>query len=340
MSVVAEAEAKARLEFRNSDLKHDPDGGTTNNERMSPLFRVPPLNKGETAVYKLISAEQNDLSRTTLDGKPIKKTASYSMTGIKKIFDPYAKRHITITSGRVQQRKTKTPFGEIVSSRPQPVIFSVQKPAIVVGHDEPELYSFLERADENASNPFRNRRVKARFYRVNSRKKIQDQLELADKKTAAQHWVLREAQYKDLLRCAEQVKVLRPDVNIRTDYENAEASSAYELLKRELWALADRDPETVIKASTKHDAQIKLAIQDAERFQIIMFADGRNVKAAGNVQHRQWFYNDEGLTGIHVLEPGKDKYEGLMEFFLSDKEGQKHFKKITELLKAVLTPRK
>lgn len=176
-----EAEAKAHLEFRDSNLAHDPENGATNNDRLSPQMRVAPLGKGQVAVYRLIAADQDDSTRTTLDGKPMKKTQGYLLTGIKKIFDPYARREVIITSGKVQARRTPTAFGvDAVSKRPKQVVFSSHSPVVIVKEDEPEMYSFMERCDENKSNPYRNPRKKAWFYRVDPRRKIQNQLEMAD----------------------------------------------------------------------------------------------------------------------------------------------------------------
>ncbi len=311
-------------------IAYDPVNGKTINERLSIQMRVPKLSKGQEVLYKLIASDEDDLNRVDEKGRPLKHTQGYRMSGVKRIFDPFAGRTVTIENGPGREVSVETPLGKFKTKRPEPVIFNSDKPVVRVPWDKPELYAFMERADENRDNPLRNPRVKARFYRVDSRKKIMNDLEKNDFLLDAMNWVSKEASFKELIIAAEKVNKLRPDKFIRTEYSNEEASTAYELLKRELFALAQQDPQTIIKASTKVGVQIKMQIKDAMAFQLIMFTDGKNG------DQRQWFHNDESLTTICPVELNRDKFEALIEFFASSKEGDKHYKKMVANLERVL----
>ena len=320
---------------------YDPVHGTTVNDKLSRQMRVPPLFKDQEVIYRLIQSTKDDPTRTDLKGKPLKCTQGYTMCGTKVIFDPIAGRKVTIESGQAKEVKIKTPLGEFVTHKPKSIQFRSENPTVHVTYDQPELYAFMERVDENADNPFRNKKIKPRFERVDNRKKVLKEIEKSEFKLDAMNWVMKEAAYKDLISCAEKAKAMRPDVIIKTDYKNSEASSAYEILKRELFALAESDPLTIIKCSTRIDSQVKLQIRDAAAFKLVLFADGNKIKPVKDkIQLREWFHNDENLTSICVVPPGEDKFECLLNFFAKDKDGDKHYKKMIAVLDRVLNPNK
>lgn len=308
------------------------------NEVLSKQMHVHPLEKGQIAVFKLIDADKNDLSRTDLSGRPLKRQKGWRYPGKSEVYDPFAGRTVTI-SNKKRATKTKTALGDIVTEMEEPVKFLCTKQAITVKHDEPELYSYLMRLDQNADNPHRNKRVKPVFYLVDPKKKVSKDIEKQQFMLAAMKWVMEEATYTDLKACAEKAMELRSSLQFKTDWKSSESSTGYEILKRELFALAQEDPHTVIKGSTKVDAQVKMQVIDAEQMQVIMFVDGKKIKSAGELQERTWFHNDKDLSTITTLDVGADKYDGLLEFFRNDKKGQVNYEKMVKQLEKVFAPR-
>lgn len=299
------------------------------NEVLSKQLHVTPLQKNQVAIYKLIDSEKDDPAMTDLEGKPRKRTPGYTICGKKKIYDAVAGKTVEIENASTKQ-VIRTPFGEITKTRPEPIRFTSQKPAITVRHDEPEKYAFMERIYENADNPFRvGAKVKPVFYRVDPRKRVMKDNEIREFKLEAMNWVYKEADYTALKACAAKVKQMRQDLNIRVDYSDADASLGFEMLKRELGAVAETDPMTLVKGSSKTELVMKLQIKDCKRFYVIMFEENT----------RTWFHNDTATSKICVVEAMKNPEEELLKFFATDKDGGKHYTKMVETLKAFLTPR-
>lgn len=298
------------------------------NEVLSQKLHVKPLEKDQVVVYRLIEADKDDLAITDIHGKPRKRTPGYMISGKKKIYDPVAGKTVVIENVAIE-RTMDTHLGPVTKRRPEPIMFTSDKPAITVRHDKPETYAFMERLDENLDNPFRNPKVRPVFYKVDPRKKALKENEVREFRLEAMQWVYKEASYTDLRACAEKVGKWRPDVQIKYDYKDNEASLGMEMLKRELGALAEEDPQTVIKGSTKQEAIIKMQIKDCVRFFLIIFDE----------KERIWYHNEKNLSKICAVEPLKNIEEGLINFFVSDKDGSKHYAKMVESLKIFLTPR-
>jgi hypothetical protein len=310
---------------------------TEDGSALSSQYGVLPLLKGQEVKYKLIEADKKDPQRTEVvdgveTGRYMMKTPGYTMTGKKIIFDAIQGRTVTITN-KVLSKSIKTPLGDIPSKRPESVKFLSDKPVITVRSNQPELYAFLERANENIDNPFRDPTVPAMYYRVDPHKKVAKANENDAFEFKALKWVQETATYEKLKACAEYIKKVRPDVKIKTDYTNAEASNGFGLLKRELYELAKTDPKNVLKGADKKEEIFEMQIRDAERLQIILFSDKMRDKP------NTWFHNDETLTSICQLSPGASKYDGLMAYLLKDESGQKHYEKIVSSLEKMLTPR-
>lgn len=300
------------------------------NEVLSKELRVKPLEKDQVAIYRLIDADKDNAAISDLKGRPRKRTPGYTIVGKKRIYDPIKKETVTIEN-ITTEKIIDTVMGPIIKKRPEPVRFTSHQPAITVRHDQPELYAFMERIDENLDNPFRNPKgkVKPIFYRVDPRKKIRSENETREFRLEAMAWVYKEATYTELKACAVKANQIRQDVSIRVDYPESEASHGFEMLKRELGALAEKDPHTVIKGSTKTEAIMKMQIKDCVRFSIIIFDE----------KNRTWFHNSKDLVKICEVEPLKNTEEALIKFFATDKDGGKHYAKMVDTLTIFLTPR-
>lgn len=305
------------------------------NQEPSLGLRVRALHKDEKVIFRLIESEKDDPSITDLHNKPRKRRPGYTLSGKKDILDPIAGRTVTIVN-KSTKRTIKTALGEITSVKPEPIRFMSDKPAITIGHDEPEKYAYMMLMDENADNPLRNPKVAPVFEIVDNRKKVRKELEKEQFLLEALNWVMKEAKYNELISCAETVMRLRPDIKIKTDWKESESSHGFEMLKRELFAIAKDDPQTIIKGSTNIDSQVKMQIKDAEHFKQILYVDGKLIKAGG--AERSWIHNDMDLTKITTLDVGQDKYSGLLEFFKT-KEGAPHYAKMAQALEQILSPR-
>lgn len=304
---------------------------------VSDELKVFPLQKNEVAVYKLLAAEQDDFLITDLNNKARKRRPGFSFAGKQDIYDPIRGETVTILNKSKGKRKVQTTFGEIsTTGSPESVKFTSDTPVIVVKHDQPETYAFMERMNENKSNKYARKGVVPVFERVDHRKRAAEQLEKSEFKLDAMNWVMKEAKYPELVACAEKVQTYRPDVRIKTDYKNSEASTGFELLKRELFALAEDDPHTIIKSSNKVDSIMKMQIRDAERFQVILFSEAKKNKVSEN--DRVWFHNEEQLKRICTVELGKNPHEALFEHFEKTKDGHADYTKMVTRLSRILTP--
>lgn len=312
---------------------------TEDGSTLAKEMAVTPLMKGQVARYKLIESDEDDPNRTDMEGKfHLKKTPGYTMVGKKDIYDPINGRTVTILNKSITKR-FKTPMGEMTSSRPESIKFMSDSPIVEVQWDEPEKYAFLERANENRDNPFRRvRGIKPKYYRIDSKKRLANDIEKADFEAAAIHWVWYEANYVDLKACADYANKVNPELKIKTDYTNSQAEEGLGTLKRILFDLAKKDPQTVIKGSTKIESKMKMQLQEAERLQIILFSDAKKVKADSKLAN-SWIHNDTDLTTICTVDPGKNKHEALLEFISKDPKGKDHYTKIVETLTKFVSPR-
>lgn len=306
--------------------------------RMSHEYGLQPLSNGQIVRYKLIESDQDDPSRTDLNGNHLKKTPGYVMTGKKIIFDQKAGRSVTIMT-LPKKSKVRTALGDIQTTINSSVKFLSDKPIIEVHWNQPELYAFMELCDENIDNPRRNPRKPAKYYRVDPRKKLAKEVAKDTFELEALNWVAKEAKFNDLKACAEYVNSQRSDLKLKTDWPNEDATTGYELLKRELYALAKKDPQMVLKGSNKIESQAKMQLMDAEGLGLIFFVDSKTNKAAPQHMLNSWFHNEEKMPEkICTVDVGKNKHDALMEFLQSDKNGKEHYERIIMKLKIFLKP--
>lgn len=299
------------------------------NEVLSKELHVKPLVKDQVVVFRLLEADKDDLAITDKSGKPRKRTPGYQLCGKKRIYDVIAGKTVTIENESTE-REIQTPMGPIKRFKPSPICFTSDKPAIAVRHDQPERYAFMMRMDENVDNPFRNPNAQKVFYVVDAKKRVMKDNELREFKLEALNWVYKTASYTELKACAEKAMKLRSDVKIKTDYKDSEASLGFEMLKRELGALSESDPVTVVKGSTNMESIMRLQIKDSERFGLTLWVE----------KDRTWYHNEKDLVKICTVEPLKNKEEALIKCFADEKQnGHVHYAKMLKSLEIFLTPR-
>lgn len=297
------------------------------NEVVSSPLRVVPLYDDQQAVYELIESTKYDPNRVDdKSGAPQLQRPGRSMVGKKSIYDKYARRTVTITT-RITERRTQTSLGEIKNFRPKPVIFPNKTPLIVLS-DEPELYAFLERCDENESNPFRNPKVTPVFKRVDQKKRAEQAIKENYLVFEAQEWIMRKATLPELLAAGQKINELLNEKKIRTNYDNENKSYAADLIKREMYDFATKRSDLVIRASTDRLSIMKLQIHDAIKFMVIILDDRTN---------KCYFNATKGLMPICEFEIGMTKVDSIVKHFETEKGKKDHATMVT-VLKKLLAP--
>lgn len=292
------------------------------NDVVSDRLKVTPLKDGEIAKYRLYKADQIDVTRTEASsGKKLNHQQVYSFVGKKKIFDPFTKRKVEIMN--IESFKTQQlPDGQLKSI---PVVGRLLFPRtgeLILTSRDQEQYAFMERMNENGSNEFRDDTLgKPTFYRVDIKKQTMMELE------------------KDYIMVDALVHVRDAgETEVQTIYKGLDAETKktlnadnYEQLKKGLLKLSQENPILVLKASTNKVAKVKVQCMEASKWKIISFAEG------GNGEERRWvFIGGDKPTEICTLEPGVHKIDGLVKFFIENKEGKNWYEQIISKLKDVL----
>lgn len=303
------------LEHRVTDL--------TVNGRVSERLRVQPLNEDEIAIYKLIKSDEDDLTRTEeSSGKKLKHQQVYSFVGRKRIYEPFLKKRIMIEN-ITSFKHNKLPSGEI---QEVPVVGRVVFPRtgeVILSSRDYERMQFMERMDENRDNPFRNPEVKARFYRVSSKRALMKELEDDYLKVDAMVWV----------RDSKEIELHSIYTTLDAETKSKINADDFEALKRGLFKVAEKSPILLLKASGNKSGKVKVQCLEAEKFRIITFDEGDTTTA------RRWVYIEKSAEAICEVAPGTNKYDGLIKFFTEDAKGKDWYTKIIKSLTEVLSKR-
>lgn len=288
------------------------------NSVLSKELRVKPLEKGQVAVYRLIKSNEVDESRVDIaTGKKKNKSPGFSLSDRKSIYDRVAK-HTVIIGNVTSFRQETMPDRSIkmvpVTSR---VYFEPGK-NVTITEEQQMTYEFLERCNENASNPYRDPKKPLIFERVDVAKKEINKLEKNELLSVAVQWV----------SAADDVELKTINESL-PDSMKANLNLGFSHIKNHIFELALKEPELVLKASTNDKAKAKIQIMQASRLQIIMFTDG------GTKSARQWFWNEDSRPTLLEVAIGDNKYDALVQHFIS-KEGAKDYKSMVTKIKAFL----
>lgn len=196
-----------------------------------------------------------------------------------------------------------------------------------VGADQYETYAWLERHNGNRDNPFREKGKPAIFYRVNAIKRANLELENDYILVDALNYV-READLIKIKAMYEGLKQLSP-ASIR-DIDASNPAT----LKKGIFDYAKQNPILAMKASENKEVKFKIAIMEAEHFNVIMFDEGNEDAKQG----RQWRFVDRDMTKICDVELAEHKIDGLAKHFRT-KEGYKDYTRMANELKRILSPR-
>lgn len=302
-----------RIKFPNIEL----------NNLVSEPLKVRPLGDDETAVYKLIIADYVDLSRKDSNDKPLKVNPGRSLHHTCKITDPVNKQKVLIRNITGYQLVT-LPDGQ---EQRKPVVERLRfsKGGIVsIRSDQFETYAWMERHNGNRDNPFRDRSKPAIFYRVNAIKKANLALENDYILVDALNWV-RDADLTQLKAMYISLKEYQPSA-IRDIDPSSPAT-----LKKGLFDFTKSNPFVAMKASDDKEVKFKIAVMEAEHFNILAFEEGNDIDIP-----RQWRFIDRQMTKICDVDVGEHKIDGLIKHFKS-KNGQADYVRMVSELKRILS---
>jgi hypothetical protein len=296
------------------------------NKLVSEPLRVMPLRDDEKAIYKLVIADFVDTSRTDMQGKPLQVNPSRLMHHTCKITDPISKQKVLIRN-ITGYTNVVLPNGE---DQRKPVVakFKFEKGGIqTVDSNQFETYAWMERHNGNRDNPFRDKSKPAVFYRVNSVKKANLELENDYILVDALNYI-RNSDLLQLKSMYAGLKEISP-ASIR-DIDATNPAT----LKKGLFDYTKQNPILAMKASESSEVKFKIAIMEAEHFNVIMFDEG-NEDAD---QNRQWRFVDSNMAKICDIDVAEHKIDGLGKHFKT-KEGYQHYLRMANELKRILSPR-
>lgn len=297
------------------------------NDVVHERLRVAPLRDGEFAKYRLTMADKEDITRTEeSSGKKMKHQQVYAFVGRKRIYDPFQKKKVLIQNV-TSFKPEKLPDGQI---KEVPIVGRVTFPSsgeLIVTDRDNDLYAYLERMDENASNEYRDAKKfpKPVFYRVDVKKQVMRELEKDYIMVDALNWVrdANEVELKTIYKALDDGS--RKDIN----------ADSMEQMKKGIFNLAKNNPILVLKSSTNRTAKLKVQCMEAETYRVIAFSEENG--------QRSWVWVSGEPIVICTVEPGIHKIDALVKFFSSTEKnkdgeliGKAWYTKVIEGLKNVL----
>lgn len=297
------------------------------NSLVSEPLQVKPLEEGQFASYKLCDADMVDISRVDdKTGKPGNCQPRRSMLRQIEITDPYNNFQQITIQNVISRKPVELPGGEQIM---KPITARVNFPfggVLTLTANHNGTYAFLERHPRNRDNPFRDRSKTPVFYRINSKKKAISDME--------NEYILIDA--LSHIKGADEVELRAIYTKLdETSRKAITTTLGFEVLKRDIFALAKKFPVLVMKASSNKVAKMKIQIMDAEYFNNIQFLeDEEDVKVP-----RRWVMVNEEKKQICTVDLMTNKYDGLMDFFLSGSEGNQAYLEMVAVLKKVTSPK-
>lgn len=271
---------------------------------LSDKLKVKPAK--EQVTYKVLGVGTVDHLN-----KRVMHPASVQIPGIDTIFDPFDKeipnktiKYITGTYTEIKEGK------EVIHEKIGDVVFE-SNGIITVQPQDFNLYEFMERTNINSSNKYRDKRVSARFERVDKVTEAKEKLEKEDLSLDAQQ-VAREMPLETLMGYAKEmgINVNRDEAQVRIDMRMK----------------AKENPEAFIRNQTDNKkGLIKLQMTDAQTRGIISY----------DKEDNKWIIHEDlnKATLCLVDIGGESKLEQLLDFFIEDDKGRDFYNRIVSRLK-------
>lgn len=270
------------------------------NELLSKELKVAPLANGETKTFRRILKGKIDPQT----GNPYV-LSDYWQVGKQMILDPFTKKRVLLLN-EVGTRPVEMPDGR---TRMEPIVEMIQWDEtgdIMVTENDFEKYCFLMRSNTNASNPYRNKRVKPLFYLYDPLKEQRHELATFDLTVDAAMYI-RNADVVELKNIADKLNIkAQPEFLRTTILDRVQAGAA-------------RD---IMIASKNIPAKKKIQVTDAEKYGIIIYND-----VSGG-----WYFSDNVDEVICEIDINNDRVDGLIEFF-GTKEGKGRYAQLAKKVK-------
>lgn len=299
------------------------------NKVVSAPMQVKPLKHDQNAVYRLIECDEVDRSRVDEEtGKPRACQPRRSLFGGRKdgtggvnIFDPINRETYIL------QNVTGKRFEMVAGQRKEvPTIDRVtfeRNGTKSIDSTQNGTYIFMERHPGNRDNPFRDKKKKPTFYRVNVNKVINQENE--------KFMIMTETMAH--IKNADLAELKSIYSKLDSGFKREINPATMEGLRRDLWRLAQKEPVVVMRCSNDKDVKMRIQMMDAEFYNIITFIDNSETAESD----RTWIFSDG--KKICQIDLADNKIEGLIKFFEDKKaEGVKLYQKILGELKKVTTP--
>jgi hypothetical protein len=289
------------------------------NKVLSKSMHVRPLAKDEVVIYQLI--ESTKLSPNAVDDE----------TGEKKMNSPKWKS-ARQTMVRDFETGESVVIGCVVGQKPVTIkegpnrgqifnedVLSVLKfdngGFLKLSASDFGMYQYAERHSANESNPFRDASKQAKYFRLDPKRKAVGDSQNLTMKGDALAWI----------GTCDHIEIKAINESLPDGYK-LNMESDYEVIKAQLLKLTDNDPIMVMKASNNKRAIVKITVMECEKFQIILWEENK----------REWFYNDDKMETLAKIEIGKNRYDGMVEFFKSNEKGPQAYKRLETKLRKFL----
>ena len=270
------------------------------------------LKPGETVTFRLVNLPTFNNRTNVTTGQPVlHKPGIHQIMGRKSVYDNNKKTRVMIGNVVTQTYDSKL---EKWIDKTEDVFFD-KNGLLRVTDKENDKYLYLMCIDDNASNPNRDIKKKAKFEVVDEAKRVKEEMNQYDLRDEAIEF-LKTCDYKDLITWA---KNLPSDLKGRVNTDNP-----IDFIRRDLRVLIDQGHSvTVIKSATGSEAnKIKMLVQitECEKYNFIKRDE----------QTRNWIFRDNvKITDVPVEKP-------MLEFlrdFLMTKEGSEPYEAIKKFLK-------
>jgi hypothetical protein len=284
------------------------------NNVLSKAMHVMKPSETEVVLYKLISADQFSATTTTEDDRPVLNNPAKNLAKQTLVRDIETGSKVMI--GNVTSLEFKKnqdgSLKEVEITSPPKFKRGIMRLTI----DEFATIQYMERHDGNQDNPFRDKKKTPVFFRVNPKKRATENSNRILMLGEALTWVGT----CDRIEVKAINSALPPGLKIDMNKDD-------DVIKSELLSLTEKDPITVMKASTNKKAILKITVMECEHLNIIMFDE----------EARKWFYNDAKQEDILTIEIGTNRVDGLVDYMKANDEGKKLYNRMALKLKKFLS---
>jgi hypothetical protein len=197
------------------------------------------------------------------------------------------------------------------------------KGVLTVTHEDNDLFVFLMRSKKNESNVWRPKKgAKVVFRLRDAKRKAKDDLQETEMQWLAEKMV-REAEWSDRFAIAAKLKK-SPDSRLHVTADEKDHDGTLLQLIR----LAKAYPKFVLNASNDKLARIRVQMQDAQEYGIIIY----------NPENRDWMASvkrGQQVINMTTVPADQSKFDALLDHFKTE-PGRVNYNLISQELKEIL----